>query len=275
LSEQLGAQAFTHGNDIYFNKGKYDPANISGKFLLAHELTHVVQQEGGTGTVDRKKTAKAGIPLNFVCYSGGYLGVVSVFKDGVLTYTAPAVSGNAGSKQNEKDFGPTPDGRYIIHPQKINHTATKPEGGTCSVGAIDSGYQEMSSTTSEACEHHSHYCNIPCAQSPTFNCYTPVGCWGTKRIRIEGSKTVVRDDGKKTTRDGFFLHGGNPFDLASSGCIKALDNNVFDKIRELKGAISFFVGNNCPGHDDMADVAHGLNVITGNEKSMEDKSAKK
>ncbi|MDJ0509390.1 MAG: DUF4157 domain-containing protein [Crocosphaera sp.] len=42
----MGAQAFTHGNDVYFNSGKFNPGSSSGKELLAHELTHVVQQVG-------------------------------------------------------------------------------------------------------------------------------------------------------------------------------------------------------------------------------------
>lgn len=44
MNRQLNAQAFTHGSDIYFNSGKYDTGCTSGKKLLAHELTHVVQQ---------------------------------------------------------------------------------------------------------------------------------------------------------------------------------------------------------------------------------------
>ncbi len=44
MSKELGAQAFTHGNDIYFNEGKYNTGSTSGKHLLAHELTHTVQQ---------------------------------------------------------------------------------------------------------------------------------------------------------------------------------------------------------------------------------------
>ena len=44
MNQELGAQAFTHGSDIYFNKGKYDPGSSEGKHLLAHELTHVIQQ---------------------------------------------------------------------------------------------------------------------------------------------------------------------------------------------------------------------------------------
>lgn len=50
LSRQLNAQAFTHGRDIYFNEGKFAPHTQSGKHLLAHELTHVLQQTGGAGS---------------------------------------------------------------------------------------------------------------------------------------------------------------------------------------------------------------------------------
>lgn len=47
ISRQLTADAFTHGQDIYMAEGRYDPDTDDGKHLLAHELTHVVQQTGG------------------------------------------------------------------------------------------------------------------------------------------------------------------------------------------------------------------------------------
>lgn len=47
LSEQLNARAFTVGNDIYFGRGRFDPSSTDGTRLLAHELTHVVQQGAG------------------------------------------------------------------------------------------------------------------------------------------------------------------------------------------------------------------------------------
>ncbi|KXK19518.1 MAG: peptidoglycan binding domain-containing protein [Chloroflexi bacterium OLB15] len=47
LNRSLGAKAFTTGNDIYFRSGEYNPSSSSGQELLAHELTHVVQQTGG------------------------------------------------------------------------------------------------------------------------------------------------------------------------------------------------------------------------------------
>jgi ABC-type phosphate/phosphonate transport system substrate-binding protein len=47
MNRELNAQAFTNGSDIYFGAGKYSPSSSDGKRLLAHELTHVVQQTGG------------------------------------------------------------------------------------------------------------------------------------------------------------------------------------------------------------------------------------
>ncbi len=46
MSRDLNAQAFTVGSDIYFNSSRYNPSSDSGKHLLAHELTHTIQQGG-------------------------------------------------------------------------------------------------------------------------------------------------------------------------------------------------------------------------------------
>lgn len=61
MSRELNAQAFTVGNDIYFNEGKYSPNSESGKHLLAHELTHTVQQTGGI----RRKIQKQQDPCTY------------------------------------------------------------------------------------------------------------------------------------------------------------------------------------------------------------------
>lgn len=44
LNRELNARAFTTGQDIFFRHGEYDTGNSGGRELLAHELTHVVQQ---------------------------------------------------------------------------------------------------------------------------------------------------------------------------------------------------------------------------------------
>ncbi len=46
LNRSLEARAFTTGQDIFFRQGEYRPGSASGQQLLAHELTHVVQQNG-------------------------------------------------------------------------------------------------------------------------------------------------------------------------------------------------------------------------------------
>lgn len=48
MSNEIQAKAFTHSQDIYFNSGEYNPQSREGKELLAHELTHTLQQEKGT-----------------------------------------------------------------------------------------------------------------------------------------------------------------------------------------------------------------------------------
>ncbi|MEV7627016.1 DUF4157 domain-containing protein [Actinoplanes sp. NPDC089786] len=48
LAGSVQAQAFTTGTDIYFGAGHYQPGSSSGQELIAHELTHVVQQSSGT-----------------------------------------------------------------------------------------------------------------------------------------------------------------------------------------------------------------------------------
>ncbi|MEL6404705.1 MAG: DUF4157 domain-containing protein [Chloroflexota bacterium] len=55
LNRSVQAKAFTTGNDIFFSKGTYNPESESGQRLLAHELTHVVQQ-GASKPSEQKKT---------------------------------------------------------------------------------------------------------------------------------------------------------------------------------------------------------------------------
>ncbi len=48
LNQSIQARAFTTGQDVFFRSGEYNPGSLGGQELLAHELTHVVQQGGGT-----------------------------------------------------------------------------------------------------------------------------------------------------------------------------------------------------------------------------------
>ena len=54
LSQSLSARAFATGRDVFFRQSEYSPGTSSGRELLAHELTHVVQQNGDG--ISRKMT---------------------------------------------------------------------------------------------------------------------------------------------------------------------------------------------------------------------------
>ena len=56
LNQQISARAFTAARDIFFRQGEYSPGSDSGKKLIAHELTHVVQQN--SGQIQRFKMTK-------------------------------------------------------------------------------------------------------------------------------------------------------------------------------------------------------------------------
>jgi hypothetical protein len=47
LNQSIQAKAFTTGQDVFFRQGEYNPGSRGGQELIAHELTHVVQQKGG------------------------------------------------------------------------------------------------------------------------------------------------------------------------------------------------------------------------------------
>ena len=62
LSRSLGAEAFTRGPDVYFGAGRYAPETAPGRRLLAHELTHVIQQGSAAPGRSRPPGAGGGAP---------------------------------------------------------------------------------------------------------------------------------------------------------------------------------------------------------------------
>lgn len=277
----VNAKAYTFGRDVVFGAGQYSTGTSSGQRLLAHELTHVVQQGGRTAGVQPKSITDSHDPTereadsaaqavsrgqrprialrstgtmlhrdkdDLVAYSGGQSGSITVIQAKKIIYVAAAaVSGHPGHGENEPSEGPIPTGTYVIHPAITKPTVSKIQSGVCGAAGINSGYQEITSNDPSPCEG-GHYCNIACPTTakPAQKCFTPVDCWGPKRLKIEGSATVTKPGGGKVVRDGFYLHGGNPSDAVSSGCVKALNNDVFTEIRKLKGAVQFCVGTACP-----------------------------
>jgi len=72
VSHSINARAFTLGSDIVFGAGEYAPSSFSGKKLLAHELTHVVQQKftnQGAGSMGMHKLAQPRV-MRLITHTG-------------------------------------------------------------------------------------------------------------------------------------------------------------------------------------------------------------
>ncbi|HHE08237.1 MAG TPA: DUF4157 domain-containing protein, partial [Chlorobaculum parvum] len=63
LNNQLSARAFTHKNHIFFSRDQYQPGTSGGKHLLAHELTHTIQQGHAVQRTPQVSTAAAPPPV--------------------------------------------------------------------------------------------------------------------------------------------------------------------------------------------------------------------
>ena len=281
------ADAYAVGSQIVFAEGRYRPDTVPGLRLLAHELTHVAQLDRTSAPAARpSRVADADHPCeaeahrvsqavtsgalatpvgraspsalhrhkdDLVAHAGGQSGSLFVIDAGKLVHIGSSVSGHVGSDEHEKGAGPIPAGWYTLHPGITNPPVTTRQSGVCGANPISRGFQEITSAEKVPCPTGSaHYCNVPCptAANPAQMCWTPQDCWGPKRIKIEGSARVrVPPPGRGTvTRSGFYIHGGNPADAVSSGCVKAMGNDVFDHIRKLsgvRGAVPFCVGTAC------------------------------
>src|SRR5947209_1312357 len=62
-AHQVQALAYTVGRDIVFGAGQFQPESNSGRRLIAHELTHVVQQNGVPNKQTNVQTESASLSL--------------------------------------------------------------------------------------------------------------------------------------------------------------------------------------------------------------------
>jgi hypothetical protein len=63
-AREVNANAYTVGRNMVFGEGRFAPATREGQWLIAHELTHVVQQSGNGGTGVAQGNDKRGLPSN-------------------------------------------------------------------------------------------------------------------------------------------------------------------------------------------------------------------
>lgn len=119
MNDEIGARAFTHGTDIHFNTGEFSPNSREGTRLLAHEMTHVVQQNAGLRRkpavrrqVHRKATDDLIQPSRKLFGPAG----LTEFPKGTGIH-AEILPVFIGKTRGSKKQGPNPNADLLIEPQ--------------------------------------------------------------------------------------------------------------------------------------------------------------
>ena len=123
LNDMVHARAFTHGQDVFFNAGEYDPHSSAGRHLLAHELTHVVQQAGDAPSIQRDDAG------------GGSTEFTDTVSSTVRSSSSPVISGTVTRTETAPASGSLP--RQEIHRGSMN---VEFDPSTCTV-TIPFGYR--------------------------------------------------------------------------------------------------------------------------------------
>ena len=92
-AQSVNAHAYTVGSNVVFQRDKYDPSSAAGKTMLAHELTHVVQQR--SGPVDGS-SAGGGIKVSDP--SDRFEREASANAERAMSAPAPAPAGNRAAQ---------------------------------------------------------------------------------------------------------------------------------------------------------------------------------
>ncbi len=222
MSNELRAKAFTVGNDIYFNSGQYSPNSSSGKQLLAHELTHTLQQSTSLKRSPEDESDAEPSANDYrtirMHFNGSEL---IVYGDGqeVLRYSgdsgrpmylkeehAEECGGNpmVDSYLNDRRYvgirnhGPIPEGRYRLNPRQLQDFSggifSGEQGELLWEGIFGDNYTEIQGRR------------------------THTGDWGSGRVPLTKIGRVQEGPcGNANARSAFFLHGG--ILAGSSGCI--------------------------------------------------------
>lgn len=231
----VNAIAYTVTDHLVFDTGQYAPQTSMGQELLAHELTHVVQQKASsTPEVQRQEREKDSSELSATSY--GRINMLFdgddliVYGDGQELFRYGASSGRPTQISEEharecggdpridtymsprfvgiKDNGPIPEGTYRFSPSAIQEFTTSEQ-----LELLWAGVTGGDRTTVGGISMHS-------------------GDWGAGRVHLRPVRIGSAPCGNARGRGGFYLHGG--LLAGSSGCIDI--GTKFDELaRFLQG----------------------------------------
>jgi hypothetical protein len=236
-AQDVNALAYTVGHDVVFDAGRYAPGTSEGQRLVAHELTHVMQQTGSQANMQRKPDPKgskgAGPDLArnhkrvSMRFDGRHL---TIYADDQETFRWSAQSGrpvpldpkhaaecgvdpvtetymNNPRLVGIKEFGPIPEGEYRFSA---------------------AGIQLLTPSEEENLRVRSHEYSIK-----TRLYQVPGGDWGNGLVALRPVRLEKGPCGNAPGRTDFFLHGG--VRAGSSGCIDIGDEHFAQLANWLQG----------------------------------------
>lgn len=103
-AKDIHALAYTSGNNIAFADGRFAPQTAAGKKLLAHELTHVVQQSGQRPAVQAVNTTA----VNTHTYSNKPAGMPAIYPQGKVQANTNVTDEQEGIVSTTQDAGTPP-----------------------------------------------------------------------------------------------------------------------------------------------------------------------
>jgi hypothetical protein len=125
-AQAVNAHAYTVGSNIVFQRDKYDPSSTEGRTMIAHELTHVVQQR--SGPVDGTP-AGGGIQLSDP--SDRYEREASATAERAISGPDPAASAQAVQRQGAEEQQPEEEavqGAFVQRAEGEDEEETAPPG---------------------------------------------------------------------------------------------------------------------------------------------------
>lgn len=119
VARSIGARAFTVGRDVAFRRGEYDPQSRAGTRLLAHELTHVVQQ-GQAGPEQVQRQGEPGDRIQTLGgESDGEQGTAQALAESTLMNLFDDVVGDVGKAAARKVGSSVPLGKILVATRKV------------------------------------------------------------------------------------------------------------------------------------------------------------
>jgi hypothetical protein len=231
-AEAVGAEAYTSGRDVVFNRGRYTPGSPEGDGLLAHELGHVAEGAGGIhrAVLGTKFTHPAGTKSPFRKLEGHFDGDKFTFTaDGAVLFQVSAQSGRPYTVKatDAAACGGRPDDTYLNNPRYVGiaDNGPIPEGKyqfTAAQLATFSGAEQLKMITGGSF-------------TDPFGASLHGGDWGAGRVPLTPISIVPvpKKMGSTGARSGFFLHGGSL--PGSSGCIDVGNDAIGQLVKALPG----------------------------------------